>query len=333
MPTVLITPEAILHQDAPHVDALLAAGFQITYPDDPTFTRGLTSESETVRQLTDCHAIIAGGENLTSGVLAQLPQLRVIARCGVGYDRVDVAAATKHKIALTITPTANHQCVAEHALMLMLGVAKSVIANDRATRAGEWPMKLTAPLRTKTCGILGLGRIGRSLATRVRAMGMRVIATENYPDRDFVSQNEIELVEFERLLAESDYLSIHCPLNEQTEGLFGWDVLRKMKKGSYLINTARGKLVVEADLNRALREGHLAGAGLDVYEQEPPSPDNPLFELENVVLAPHLGGADRLSQRDMAIECADCIIRLYRGEWPEGAVVNDSLRENWSWAT
>lgn len=331
MPAVLITPEAMLHRPAAYVDVLQSAGFEVQYPNDPTFTRGLHSEQETIAQLAGCDAVLAGGEVLTRRVLQELPRLRVIARAGVGYDRVDVAAATERRIAVTITPTANHEAVAEQTLALLFAVAKSVLTNDRHSRAGRWPMQATEPIRGATLGVVGLGRIGRSTALRGRALGMHVVATEAFPDRTFISQNGIELLELDDLLARSDYVSLHCPLNEQTQGMFNRALFAKMKRGSVLINTARGKLVVESDLLEALQSGHLRGAGLDVFEQEPPSPSNPLFQLENVVFSPHIAGSDHKSQLDMGIEAAECIIRLQRGEWPTGAVVNDVLRKDWQW--
>jgi phosphoglycerate dehydrogenase-like enzyme len=331
MPTVLIAPEALIDVPGPWVKLLEEAGFAIAYPEDPTFTRGLCGAAETVRVLRPAAAVIAGGEYFTPEVLAELPHLRVIARAGVGYDRVDVPAATARQIAVTITPTANHEGVAEQAFALIFAFAKGVVVNDARTRAGEWSSGMTAPIRGKTLGLFGLGRIGRSTAIRGRALGMTVIATETYPDMAFVRQHGIELVDLDTLLGRSDYLSLHCPHNAETDRMFNRDVFAKMKRGSVLINTARGRIVVEADLCDALRRGHLAGAGLDVFEKEPATADNPLFALKNVVLSPHLAGADKLSQENMAIEAAECIVKLSRGEWPAGAVVNDELRADWKW--
>ncbi len=331
LPTVLISPEALIGVRGPWVPLLEDAGFAVQYPEDSTFTRGLCSAEETIRVLSAASAVIAGGEHFTAPVIASLPKLRVIARAGVGYDRVDVAAATNRGIPLTITPTANHESVAETTFALLFAVAKGIVVNDARTRAGEWAKQATEPIRGKTLGILGLGRIGRSTAIRARAMGMNVLATETNPTESFVRQHGIELVDFDTLLARSDYLSIHCPLNEETNRLFDRTVFARMKPGSVLLNTARGGLVVEADLIEALRSGRLAGAGLDVFEREPALADNPLFQLDNVVVSPHLGGADKLSQQNMAIEAADCIVKLSRGQWPTGAVVNDQLREKWKW--
>jgi phosphoglycerate dehydrogenase-like enzyme len=292
----------------------------------------LCSEAETIEELSLADATIASGEMYSPDVLAALPRLRVIARCGVGYDRVDVPAATARDVVLTITPKTNREAVAELALALMLGVAKALVINDRHVRAGRWPRKLLLPLRGTTLGIFGLGRIGSSLAVRAIALGMRVIATESAPDRDFARAHGIELVDFETLLATSDFLSIHCPLTDQTRGLFDRAVFARMKTGSTLINTSRGRVLVESDLVAALQSGHLGGAGLDVYEQEPPDPANPLFQLNNVVLSPHLAGTDETSLAGMALEAAECIVQLRQGQWPAGAVINEQLRTTWRWS-
>ncbi|MCH7549399.1 MAG: hypothetical protein IH969_07690, partial [Candidatus Krumholzibacteriota bacterium] len=207
MPVVLITPEAMLHKPAPYVDMLRDAGFEIQYPRNTAFTRGLHSDADAIEELGVCDAVIAGGERITRGVLAALPRLRVVARSGVGFDRVDIPAATERNVAVTITPTANHECVAEHALFLLFAVAKSGIVNDRSARSGDWQTPLTEPVRGRTVGILGLGRIGRSFAIRAAALGMTVIAHELSPDEEFVRTNRVELVDFETLLERSDYVS------------------------------------------------------------------------------------------------------------------------------
>jgi D-3-phosphoglycerate dehydrogenase/(S)-sulfolactate dehydrogenase len=331
MPVALITPELMRHKPAPYVDILRAGGFEVRYSKDPFFTRGLGSEQQTIDEYRGVSAAIAGGEHITPGVLAALPELRVVARAGVGFDRVDVPACTRHGVVVTITPTANHEAVAEHALALIFAFAKRIVVGDKATRAGQWPRDLLRPIRGQTLGLLGLGRIGRSTAVRAKLLGMNVIATEKYPNESFVRANAIELVDFDTLLARSDYLSVHCPLNDETRGLLNRQAFAKMKPGSVLVNTSRGGTVVEADLVAALRSGHLGGAALDVFEQEPPARDNPLFAIDNVVLSPHIAGTDTRSMEDMGIECAQCIVKLHRGEWPEGAVVNEELRGRWRW--
>jgi len=321
----------MLRVQAPYVTILKEGGFDIVYPKNPQLARGLVTDAETIEELRGIDAIIASGENFNPAVIAALPQLRVIARAGVGYDRVNVPAATQHRVALTITPTANHEAVAEHVFAILLASAKHVVRDDKRLRAGQWSRQLTQPLRGRTFGLLGLGRIGRSTAMRGAAMGMKVIACETFPNHEFVRSNRIELVDLDTLLARSDYLSLHCPLNDQTRGLVNAAFLAKMKPGSTLVNTARGGLVVEKDLVAALTSGHLRGAALDVFEEEPPPADNPLFALDNVVVTPHLAGTDVSSLENMGIECAENIVALYKGIWPEGAVVNNELRETWKW--
>ena len=331
MPVVLITPDSLLNVRGPWIPILEEAGLTIAYPEDPSFTRGLHSATDSIHMMKDASAVIAGGEYFTPEIQAGLPNLRVIARAGVGYDRVDVPSATTNNIVLTITPTANHEGVAEQAFALIFAIAKNVIENDARTRAGQWSSGLTSAIRGTTLGLVGLGRTGRSTAIRARAFGMHILAAESHPDAAFAKHHGIELVNLDTLLARSDYVSIHCPHNSQTEHLFNRKTFEKMKKGSVLINTARGKLVKEDDLLVALKDGHLSAAGLDVFESEPARSDNPLFALKNVIVSPHLGGGDRLSQENMAIEAASCVAKLYRGEWPTGAVVNEQLRDTWKW--
>ncbi|MCA9211779.1 MAG: phosphoglycerate dehydrogenase [Planctomycetales bacterium] len=331
MPCVLITPEEILNVQGRHTDILTEAGFDIVYPKNSEFTRGQCDEEEAVRELSVADALIAGGEFVTESILKRLPRLRVIARNGVGYDRVEVPAATAQNVLVTITPTAVHEAAAEHALALLFAVSKNIVRGDRATRAGQWPRWLIEPIRGKTIGILGLGRIGRSMAVRSKALGMTVIAHDSFPDQAFAAEHNIELVDFDTLAKRCDILSVHCPKGDTTTGIVNRNVFAKMKPTSILINTARGPIVNEQHLIEALRDRTIMGAGLDVFEVEPPAKDNPLFELDNVVLTPHKAGADALAMRDMAIESATCVAKLYRGEWPEGAVVNHELRDTWKW--
>ena len=190
---------------------------------------------------------------------------------------------------------------------------------------------LIEPVREKTIGILGLGRIGRSMAVRSAALGMHVIAHDAVPDQSFARQHGIELVNLPDLYQRCDVLSIHCPINDQTRGMINRQVFERMKSSAIVINTARGAIIHEADLIDALRSGAIKAAGLDVYEKEPPDKDNPLFELENVVLAPHSAGADALAMRDMATEAATCVAKLCQGEWPAEAVVNGELQNGWRW--
>ncbi|MCA9122079.1 MAG: phosphoglycerate dehydrogenase [Planctomycetaceae bacterium] len=331
MPTCLIVPEAMREVPERYVDVLHEAGFDIVYPKNPELARNRGGEEELIAELEGVDATIAGSEGYTPKVLDAATSLRVIARAGVGYDGVNIPAATQHSIPVTITPTANHEAVAEMTLALMFAASRMIVSNDKLVRAGKWPRRLPMATRGKTIGIFGLGRIGSTMAFRAAGLGMRVLATEKYPNAEFVRSQKIQLVELDELLSESDIISVHAPLTDDTRGLFNAKAFARMKPGSIFLNTARGGLMVEADLYQALESGHLRAAGLDVFEQEPPSADNPLFELDNVVVSPHIAGADETSLVAMGVEAAECIASLFRGIWPEGAVVNDSLKETFRW--
>jgi phosphoglycerate dehydrogenase-like enzyme len=186
------------------------------------------------------------------------------------------------------------------------------------------------PLRGRTLGIVGLGRIGKAVAVRGACFGMPLLAFEPYPDAAFVKQYGIRLVPLDQLLRESDYASIHVPLTAESRDLIDRRRLALMKPTAYLINTARGGLVNEADLYEALRAGKLAGAALDVFEQEPP-PITPLLEMDNVVLTPHAAGVDTQSRDDMALSAARAVVALSRGEWPAEQVVNPEVRARFRW--
>lgn len=331
MPKVMITPTSMQHRPSPFGGLLERAGFEVRYPTNPELVMGLTGDEETIRQLKGTEAIIAGGEYFTPAVLDGLPELRVIARAGVGFDRVDVAAATRRGIPVTVTPSANHEAVAEHAITLLLATVRSIVSTSREIAAGRWPRRTLGTVRGKTLGIVGLGRIGRSTAVRAIPLGMKVVAHEIFPDQEFVRAHGIELLSFEQLLERSDFITLHCPLTDQTRHFFGKEAFDRMKPGSILINTARGPLVNETDLLEALRSGRLRAAGLDVMEQEPPDPDNPLLRMANVLVTPHQAGGDEASVIAMGMEAAECVIALWQGGWPEGAVINDELKSGWKW--
>ena len=331
MTTVAVSTLRVTDEEVAFIRALKSHGFEVKLIGDALFSLGHASDGEEIELLTGASAVIASGERYPASVIESLPDLRVIARFGVGFDKVDVAAATAHDVVLTITPNSNYEAVAEHAMTLIMAVAKSIASNDRAMRAGGWPTQPQMPIRNATLGIVGLGRIGRSLATRARAMRMNVLAAEPRPDRDFVRANDIQLLDLDTLLARSDYVSLNCALSDETRGLIDRQKLALMRPEAVLVNTARGGLVVEADLVEALRSGQIVGAGLDVFEEEPSDPDHPLYAMDNVVVSPHIAGNDTLSMEEMGNEAAQCIIDLSSGRLPDSAVVNNELKGRWSW--
>jgi phosphoglycerate dehydrogenase-like enzyme len=259
-------------------------------------------------------------------VLDANPRLRVICRIGVGYDAVNVHAATERGILVTISP-GNSEAVAEHTFGLILSLVKNFMWQDQQIRLGAWPRHTTHPLRGKTLGVVGLGRIGKQVALRAAAFRMPVIAAEPVPDHAFVAQHGIRLVPHETLFAEADVVTLHLPLVPDTYRLIDRRYLTLMRPTAYLINTARGGVVHQTDLIDALAARRIAGAGLDVYEHEPLG-DSPLATLDNVVLTAHTAGVDALASEEMACLAAQTAVQVLRGEWPAEMIVNPEARKS-----
>jgi D-3-phosphoglycerate dehydrogenase len=327
MPRILITTEALREASGPHLAALREAGLEIGFPAKNV----LLTEDDVLEALAGCVGVIAGSEPYTDRVLTGLPELRVISRNGVGYDCIDVPACTRHGVVLSITPEGNHQAVAEHAMALILAVARTVVQNANDTRAGHWRRRgVHVPLRGRTLGIVGLGRIGRSVAVRASAFGMTLLAHEKFPDAAFAAKYGIRLVDLDTLWAQSDFVTLHTPMSPETRALVNAQSLAKMKRGGFLINTARGGLVDESALLGALQSGHLAGAGLDVLVCEPPPPDHPLLAHPNVIVSPHVSSLDSQAIEDMAAAATQNLLDLLNGRWPSPAVVNPDVKPCWT---
>lgn len=322
MPKVLIAPVALAGIQAEFVEVLKNGGFELVYHGRPA----QLTESELLEALSGVDAAVAGSEPYTARVIAAHPQLRVIARAGVGYDAVDTKAATEAGVAVTITPGTNHGSVAEHTFALMLALVKHLIPQHQGVKEGRWPRGTNLPLRTRTLGLAGLGRIGKAVATRAQAFEMNVIAHDPFPDTAWAAAHGIPLVSFEELLRQSDFLSLHMPALPETTNLINTKTLSLMKPTAFVINTSRGAVIHEGDLYEALKAKRIAGAGLDVFQEEPPG-KLPLFELDNVVLTPHAAGVDLRSRDDMAKSAAEAIVSLLRGEWPTEKVCNPQVRD------
>jgi len=252
----------------------------------------LDDEDEIIRQTPGANALIVVESPITRRVLAALSQCKAVLRTGVGFDCIDVPAATEHGVAVINVPDLWTREVANHAVSLLLACNRGLVGLDRDVRRGRWGPSTPRPvggIHAETVGVVGLGQIGSAFARRMRAFEAELIAFDPYiPDSAFKSVGASS-VSFEDLLGRSDYVSVHMPLNEETYHLFDESALRKMKRTAYLINTSRGPVVDEAALIKALREGWLQGAGLDVLEKEPPDRDNPLLGMDNVLITPHWG--------------------------------------------
>ncbi|HEY8425738.1 MAG TPA: hydroxyacid dehydrogenase [Limnochordales bacterium] len=282
-------------------------------------------------QIADVEGILVRTAPLPGEVIEAALRLRVIARHGVGVDNIDVAAATRRGIPVAYTPNANATSVAEHALVLMGALAKQLLPYDRATRAGQWEVRNSyraIDLGGRTLGVVGLGRIGREVARRARAaFDMRVMGYDPYLDEATVRALGIQPVAtLEELLEAADVVSVHVPLTEGTRHLIGAAELARMKPTALLINTSRGPVVDQAALVKALREGRIAGAGLDVFDPEPPPDSLELFTLDNVVVTPHSAALTTEAVIRMATGAAQAIVDVLSGRRPEH-VVNPEVFE------
>jgi D-3-phosphoglycerate dehydrogenase len=290
--------------------------------------------AETIaRAMPQAEAVIVRATRIDRDFLAHAPSLRIVARHGVGYDAVDVPALTERGIPLTVTPDANAICVAEHAMMLMLTIARGTAEYDRKTRALEWstpPVPTTFDLNGRTVLVMGFGRIGGRVARLCKAFEMNVLVRDPYvPPNTIKGAGFTPVKDLHAGLAEADIVTIHLPSNEETRGLVNGEFLAAMKRGAVLVNTARGTLVDEAALAAALTRGHLAAAGLDVFWEEPARADNPLLALPNVVVTPHSAAATEQGLRRMALSCADSILACFDGRLDEDVVINrEVLRRN-----
>lgn len=270
-----------------------------------------------IERIGAADAVIAVlGDRFDDGVFERCPSLKIVSNFAVGFDNVDLDAATRHDVWVTNTPGVLTDATADLAFALLLAVTRRVVEGHRVMRedryAGWHPLDhLGTGLQGKTLGILGLGRIGRAVAQRATAFGMRVIHTGGTAR----GGEPFEPVDFDRLLAESDFITIHAPLNDRTRGLFDAGNLRRMKPSAFLINTARGPIVDESALVEALESGRLAGAGLDVFENEPHAHPG-LRERDDVVLLPHIGSATIETRSEMARLAAENVAAVLRGERP-----------------
>jgi D-3-phosphoglycerate dehydrogenase len=252
-------------------------------------------------------------------------RLVVVGRAGVGVDNVDIDAATRAGITVVNAPTGNTIAAAEHTLALLFALARRIPAADASVRSGEWKRSLFTghELRGRTLGIVGFGKIGQAIADRARALEMSVVAVDPYVTPEQAALHGVELVDFDALLARSDVVTVHVPLTRATRGLIGIDALAKMKPGALLLNVARGGIVDEAAVAQALRGGQLAGAGIDVFEREPPV-DSPLLDAPGTVLTPHLGASTEEAQVLVAEEVADQVLAVLAGR-PARYAVNAPL--------
>ena len=321
-PRVLVTVPIDFDGVAPARDLLEQAGCEIVYSEGR-----LRDEDEVRRQVSGVDAVLAGMEPLNASTLAQADRLKIIARNGVGYDAIDVEYCTRRNIVVTNTPGALSDAVAEETFGLILALTRHITLGDRTVKSGRYEIPRGEDLAAMSLGVIGGGHIGSEVVRRGRAFKMRVLVHDPYVDPARIERMGAEPVSLEDLLSQADIVTLHLPLTPRTRRMVDAGFLGRMKKGSYLINTARGGIVDEPALIEALRSGRLAGAGLDCQDTEPPEGVSlELVRMENVVAMPHAGSNTLTTRKRMSEWAARSIVDVLEGRIPEH-VVNEEVLE------
>lgn len=286
-------------------------------------------EDDVIELCRQADAILNTYARMTPRVMENLERCRVIVRFGIGYDNVAVDAATRRGIMVANTTDYCIDEVADQALAMLLACARGLFPAGRIARDGTWDlakMPVLRRLRGQTLGLLGIGRIGTAVAARARGFGLRVAACDPCVEEAAAREAGAELTDLDTLLRTSDYVSVHAPLTPETEGMIDAGAFARMKPTAFLINVARGRIVNQADLVRALRQGDIAGAGLDVLEREPPEAGDPVTTLDNVVLTPHSAWCSEESRAEMRRRAVGQVVSVLKGELPYSLVNREALR-------
>lgn len=314
----------------PGLSILKEAGLEIDLHESKEWP---PSREELIEHVKDKDALLCLlTDKIDAEVMDAAPNLKVVSTYSVGFDHIDIEAATKRGIYVTHTPGVLTDAVAEFTVGLLLAITRRILEADQIIRKGEWnkpwnPFFLTGPeLKGKTLGIVGFGRIGRAVAKKVKGFEMNLIYYDVYRNEQAEKELGVKYVDLETLLKESDFVSLHVPLTKDTYHMIGEKELKMMKPTAYLINTARGAVVDTEALVKALKEKWIAGAALDVFEQEPLPPGHPLTKLDNVILAPHIASATNEARARMAELAAKNLVAVLRGEMPPALVNKDVVK-------
>ena len=310
----------------PTAMAMLAARPEIEVKILTTEFRGPPLQKELAENIGDADAIMVGLEKVQADLLAIAPKLRVVSRFGVGFDTLDIPECTRRGVTVGVVNGANDLSVAEHAMMLMLAVARRTTEYDASVKAGTWMIQTGRrmhELSERTILIVGYGRIGTRVAKLCTAFGMKVMVHDPaFPTPRIAADGHTPAPHLMAAVPQADVISLHCPLSDETRKMVDASFLKQMKPTAWLINTARGGLVDEPALAAALADGTIEAAGVDVLDQEPPNPDNPLFKLPNVVLAPHNAAAPLECYAKMSRRAVLNILDYFDGKLDPGYVVN-----------
>ncbi len=313
---VLVTALSFGKYSPEPLTMLKAAGCEVV----PNPLNRPMKEQDLLAIIQEFDAIIVGVDPITAPVIEAASKLKVIAKHGVGVDNIDLAAAAKAKIFVTNAPHSNSEAVADLTMGLMLAVSRQIPKADATTKNGQWLRFAGPELYGKTLGIVGLGAIGKRVARRATGFSMHILAYDLNHDSSFAAQYQVKYVNRDDLLTQSDFISLHLPLTSETRGFIGERELRRMKNTAYLINTARGELVDDAILCQALQERWIAGAALDAFAKEPPAPDYPLWQLDQVVVTPHISAYSFEANLRMGLAAANSLIAVMEGRQPENHV-------------
>lgn len=273
-------------------------------------------ESELINIIKDIDGIIVGLDKITSNVLKNAKKLKVITKYGVGMDNIDIEEAEKLGIKITFTPGANKESVADLAFSLMLCLSRNIIKLDNIVRSNKWEKIVGYEVYGKTLGIVGTGSIGKGVAKRATGFDMKILAYDKYPDYDFADKIGMKYVDKKTLLEESDFITLHIPLSDETYHFIDEEEFNIMKNTAYIINTSRGGIINENALYNALKNKKIAGAALDAFEEEPPL-NSKLFELDNVILSPHCGASTKEATDRMGIMAVEGLISVLEGMEPK----------------
>jgi len=314
---VLVTPTSFSRHDPSLRQRLEAEVGEVIY--NP-YGRPLAAH-ELAPLLAGVDGYIAGLDAITRQVIESADALRVIARYGVGVDAVDLQAARERGIIVTNTPGANTVSVAELTIGLMLALARRLVEAVQTTRQGQWLRLSGYTLQGKVVGLVGFGAIGRQVARRLAAFDCILVAYDPIPDEAAARHLGVQLLPLEEVLQRADFLSLHCPATDETRGMVDDAFLEKMKPGAFLINTARGELLDETAVLRALQSGRLGGAAMDVFSQQPPAADHPLLNLPQVIVTPHMGAHTDGAISAMGLGALENCLAVLRGEAPPNRVV------------
>lgn len=312
MTRVLLTTTSFQDTPGEHHEMLAKAGYELVC------RRGPLTEEQMLSDVGEIDAFLCGDDAITQQVIDKaLPRLKVISKYGIGLDKIDVKYATEKKIPVLFTPGVNHTTVSEHTFALMLSLQRKLVEEVNHVRSGNWKRLTGHEVLGKTMGIVGMGRIGKEVATRARAFGMNVIGYDIYWDDAFAANHQVERVEqVDELIKRADVISLHTNLTEETRDLINKERLAMMKPTTLVLNCARGELVDTAAMVEALNAGTIGGYGTDVLDVEPPPADHPLLSAPNCVITPHIGSRTYESVARQAGMACDNLIRFLSGEKP-----------------